>query len=266
MSVTGKLLDKKTILFIILGGIFLSNAILAELIGVKIFSLESSLGMQPASIPLLGGYTLDFNLTAGVIIWPVVFVTTDIINEYFGKEGVKKITWLSVIMIIYVFIIIFFVTSLPSAGFWLDLNNQDNEGNYFNIDFAFNTIFRQGMGIIAGSLIAFLLGQLLDVFVFQKLRKITGSRKLWLRATGSTLVSQLLDSFVVLIIAFYIFGNWSLPQVLSVGIINYIYKFIIAVVLTPLLYVGHYFIDNYLGKETAEKMIEEAAQKSQTFF
>ena len=258
--------QKKSTLFLILGGIFITNAVVAELIGVKIFSLESTFGWKPANISLFGEFLLDFNLTAGVIIWPVVFLTTDIINEYFGKEGVKKITYLTVILISYVFIVIGIVTLLPSAGFWLDLNSTDPSGNPFDIHFAFNKIFRQGLGIIIGSLVAFLLGQLLDVFVFQKLRKITGSKKIWLRATGSTLVSQLLDSFVVLMIAFFVFGNWSFSQVIAVGIINYIYKFSIAILITPLIYLAHYLIDGYLGKEMAEQMTEEAAEKSKSFF
>ena len=91
---------------------------------------------------------------------------------------------------------------------------------------------------------------------------------IWLRATGSTLVSQLLDSFVVLFVAFYIFGNppWPFKQIIAVGIINYIYKFFIAIVLTPLLYLGHNVIDNYLGKNIAEKMADDAAEKSKKLF
>jgi len=235
----------------VLSGIFLSNAIIAELIGVKIFSLESTLGLPPANIPLLGEFTLDFNLTAGVVIWPIVFVTTDVINEYFGKEGVRKISFLTVYLIGYIFLIIVIVTILPPAEFWIDLNNIDASGNSFNIDYAFNKIFRQGLGIIIGSLTAFLIGQLVDVFVFQRLRKVTGAKMIWLRATGSTLVSQFIDSFLVLGIAFYIFGNWSLSQVIAVGIINYMYKFSMAILLTPLIYLAHFLIDNYLGKESA---------------
>jgi uncharacterized PurR-regulated membrane protein YhhQ (DUF165 family) len=67
---------------------------------------------------------------------------------------------------------------------------------------------------------------------------------------------------VVLGIAFYIFGNWSLTQVLAVGIINYIYKATSAIVLTPLLYVAHHFIDRYLGKEHAEELANESAMSS----
>lgn len=260
--------QKKTYLFLVLGGIFITNAVVAELIGVKIFSGEASLGLQPARIRVFQDFVLDFNLTAGAIIWPIVFITTDIINEYFGKEGVKRISYFTAILIIYVFIVIALVTHLPPAAFWLNINSTDPNGNPFNINFAYSQIFRQGLGIIIGSLTAFLIGQLLDVFVFQKLRKITGEKMIWLRATGSTLVSQLVDSFVVLFIAFYLFANppWTLKQVIAVGIINYIYKFVVAIVLTPLLYVAHSIIDKYLGKEEAHILAEESAQKSEGFF
>jgi hypothetical protein len=252
--------NKKNTLFIVLSGIFLTNALLAELIGVKIFSAEGTLGFPPAQIALFGDFVLDFNLTAGAVIWPIVFITTDVINEYFGKKGVKKISYLTVVFIAYSFIVIYLVTELTPAQFWLNVNSTDAEGNPFDINYAFQTIFRQGLGIILGSLLAFLIGQLLDVFVFQKLRRLTGANKIWLRATGSTLVSQLVDSFVVLFIAFYIFGNWPFMQVLAVGIVNYIYKFSVAILLTPLLYLAHYLIDNYLGQELADNMMEEASQ------
>lgn len=254
---------KRTYLFLVLSGIFISNALLAELIGVKIFSAEALLGLPGARIPI-GGERLDFNLTAGVIIWPVVFITTDIINEYFGKAGVKKVSILTVILILYAFLVITAVTGLPPAQFWLDINNADPSGRPFDINFAFNSIYRQGLGIILGSVAAFLLSQFLDATVFHWLRHFTGSKKIWLRATGSTLVSQIIDSLVVLFIAFFVFGNWSLKQVLSVALINYIYKFSVAILLTPLLYLAHYLIDNYLGEKQAEWQIQEAAVESES--
>ena len=256
---------KKTNLFIILSAVFLTNAIIAEIIGVKIFSVESTMGLEPVQLKLFGGFVLDFNLTAGAVIWPIVFVTTDVINEYFGKKGVRKISFITAALIAYIFVVIYLVTKLVPAQFWLELNNSDNDGNSFNIDYAFRTIFRQGLGIIIGSLTAFLIAQLLDVIIFQKLRRVTGKKMIWLRATGSTLVSQLIDSFVVLGIAFYIFGNWNIQQVFSVGIINYIYKFVVAIALTPLLYVAHYFIDNYLGQDVADRMAEEAGEDHSIF-
>ena len=262
--------DKRTNLFIVLAGIFITNALIAEMVGVKIFSLENSLGFQPAQIPLLSDWVLDFNLTAGVMLWPVVFITTDIINEYFGQEGVKKISYLTIILISYGFLIILLVTWLEPAQFWLDVNGKDENGAPFNMDYAFNKVFLQSSKIIVASLFAFLIGQLLDVFVFHKLRRVTGSKMLWLRATGSTLISQLVDSFVVLFVAFYLLADaevkWSFTQVISVGIINYIYKFCVALVLTPTLYIAHFLIDRYLGHERADKMMDQAAQSSEKFF
>ncbi len=262
--------DKKQTLFVVLASIFLTNAILAEMIGIKIFSAEATMGLPPANIPLFGDWVLDFNLTAGVVIWPVVFITTDVINEYFGKKGVRKISYLAVGCISYAFLVIYLITLLPPADFWLNVNSTDAEGNPFNINYAFKVIFRQGLGIIVGSLVAFLIGQLLDVFVFQKLRKLTGSKMIWLRATGSTLVSQFIDSFVVLGIAFYILApegsKWSLAQLVSVGTINYIYKFGVAILLTPVIYLAHHLIDNYLGKDLSNQMQDEAAAGSEGFF
>ncbi len=254
--------QKKNRLFIILSGIFLTNAIVAEMIGVKIFSGEGTLGLQPAHLNMFG-FEMDFNLTAGAVIWPVVFITSDLINEYFGKPGVKRISYLTAGLIAYAFVVIFITMKLPPAQWWQDANNKDVAGNYFNMDFAFNKIFGQGQRIIIGSLTAFLLGQLVDVFVFHKMRKLTGNKMLWLRATGSTLVSQFIDSFVVLFIAFY--GTFSNTQIMAIGFTNYIYKFCVAILLTPLIYLGHYLINQFLGKENAEKIAEESASESNSF-
>jgi len=241
---------KKQQLYLVLSGIFLVNALLAEIIGVKIFSVEKTFG-------------LTGSLSAGVLVWPVVFIGTDVINEYFGRKGVLRITFLTVGLILYAFLVILGTTRLAPADFWLDLNKADAQGRPFDIEFAYQSIFRQGLGIIVGSLTAFVIGQVLDATVFQAFRRVTGSRFIWLRATGSTLVSQLVDSFVVLYVAFYVFGNWPLAQVLSVATFNYWYKCAAAVLLTPLLYLAHYLIDRYLGPaETAELQEEAFVNKS----
>lgn len=253
--------QKRNRLFIILAGIFITNALLAEIIGVKIFSVEATVGLAPAHINIMG-FTMDFNLTAGVLIWPVVFITTDLINEYFGKPGVKQISYLTAFLITYAFIIIFFAMQLPPADWWVQ--SKDADGNPVNMHIAFNKILGQGQRIIIGSLAAFIIGQLTDVFVFQKLRQATGSKWLWLRATGSTLISQLVDSFVVLFIAFY--GVYPTQQIVAIGITNYIYKFAVAILLTPIIYLGHSLIDNYLGKENAQKIAADAADRSKGFF
>lgn len=250
--------DKSNRLFYILGAFFIANAILAEFIGVKIFSLEKTLGLEPLNLTLFGYENLSFNLTAGVLLWPIVFIMTDIINEYFGRKGVRFLSFTAAGLIAYAYAMVYFSISLTPADFWII---RDTPSGQLNMQLAFNTIFGQGLWIIVGSLVAFLIGQLVDVTVFHYFKAITGSSKIWLRATGSTLVSQFIDSFVVLFIAFYIGAGWDLKLVLAIGVVNYIYKFFIAVFLTPLLYLIHFVIDKYLGKELSDKLQIEATLK-----
>jgi uncharacterized integral membrane protein (TIGR00697 family) len=250
--------DKKNRLFYILGSFFIANALLAEFIGVKIFSLEKSIGILPVDLTIFGISNLSFNLTAGVLLWPVVFIMTDIINEYYGRKGVRFLSFTAAGLILYAFLMVYFAMQLYPADFWTERSTPNGP---LNMDVAFNVIFGQGLWIIVGSLTAFLIGQLVDVTVFHFVKRRTGNPKIWLRATGSTVVSQFIDSFVVLFIAFYIGAGWDLKLVLVIGLVNYIYKFIVAVSLTPILYVIHFFIDLYLGKDVAEQLMKEAADK-----
>jgi uncharacterized integral membrane protein (TIGR00697 family) len=239
--------NKKLRLFIILSGLFLANALVAEIIGVKIFSFEKLIHIPSLNWPFIGSQKLNMDLSVGILIWPFVFILSDIINEYFGKPGVRLLSFLAAALIGYSFFIIYGGTILPPANFWMSINGTDAHGNAFDINYAYSTIFRQGLGIIIGSITAFLVGQLIDMYAFQWIKKLTGHKKLWLRATGSTAISQLIDSFLILIIAFYWLGNWSLEQVLAVGVMQYIYKMTLAVALTPVIYWMHYVIDRYLG-------------------
>lgn len=250
--------DKSTRLFYILGAFFLANAILAEFIGVKIFSLEETFGQNPININLLGIDKLSFNLSAGVLLWPAVFIMTDIINEYFGRKGVKFLSFTAAGLILYAFLMVYFAILLSPAEFWIE---QTTSNGLINMEHAFEAIFGQGLWIIAGSIVAFLIGQLVDVTVFHLVKAKTGNEKIWLRATGSTLVSQFIDSFVVLFIAFYIGAGWDFKLVIAIGIMNYTYKFLIAIALTPMLYIIHFIIDMYLGKDLAHKLMEEATEK-----
>ena len=253
--------DKKNHLFLILGGFFITNTLVAEFIGIKIFSLEKTLGLVPLDLKLFGVDGLGFNLTAGVMLWPVVFVMTDIINEYYGKKGVRLLSNMAVVLILYAFLMIFTAINLIPNDWWQFQSglSSNSEQSLSDMDLAFRRIFGQGLWIIVGSLVAFLVGQIIDVMVFHRIKKATGEKKVWLRATGSTMVSQFIDSYVVLIIAFYVGADWDLVRVLAIGTVNYIYKFSLAILLTPLIYLGHYFIDRYLGKDKAAQMKLEAA-------
>ena len=250
---------KESRLFLILGSFLIANAILAEFIGVKIFTVEGSLGIPKFDINMFGVKDLSFNMSAGVVTWPIIFIMTDIINEYFGVKQVRFLSVLASILICYAFLVVGFAMGLEPSDFWI---NQSVNGEAINMNTAFNSIFGQGMWIIVGSIIAFLVGQMVDVLIFHKIKNSTGERFLWLRATGSTVVSQFIDSFVVIFIAFYINPqySWSWQMVAAIGLVNYTYKFIVAILMTPLLYGVHKIIDRYLGKELSAKLISEAAR------
>ncbi len=250
-------------LFLLLGGFFVANALVAEFIGVKIFALEPTLGIQPFNFNLFGEVgSLQFS--AGVLMWPIVFLMTDVINEYYGQRGIRFLSFMTVGLIIYAFFMVYGAIQLAPAGFWVE---QNATRGVPDMQAAFSAVLGQGLLIIVGSVLAFLIGQIVDVMTFHWIKRATGDKMIWLRATGSTLVSQLVDSFVVLYVAFKlgpeITGQtkpWAWSLLLAVGTVQYIYKFSLAIILTPLIYLGHGLIDRYLGHELAEKMKHQATQ------
>ncbi len=248
--------DRATRLFIALAAFFCVNAVLAEFIGVKIFALEDTLGIDPLAWNLFG-QTGSLNFTAGTLLWPIVFVFTDVINEFYGKRGVRMISWIAVALILYGFVFAFAAIHLAPASWWVDAAKDQGVPDYQK---AFAAVFGQGLWTIGGSVIAFLLGQLIDVSVFHRIRRATGERFVWLRATGSTAVSQLVDSFVVLYIAFVLGPQqWPTSLFLAVSTVNYAYKMLAAVALIPLIYLMRRAIIGYLGAARADQLRSEAA-------
>jgi queuosine precursor transporter len=210
---------RKDLVFIVLAGFFITNAIVAELIGGK---LVNFFGLFTQSI--------------GIILWPVVFILTDLINEHYGKAGVRKLTFITVGLITYMFVIISIGLQINAV----DFSPVSNE--------AFSQVFGQSQWIILGSIIAFLASQLIDVYVFWLFRNRTGSKLIWLRATGSTVVSQLVDTFLVQFIAFVLPGKWAFDEFLRNASWGYTFKLLIALCLIPFIYIGHFAINKFLHK------------------
>lgn len=224
-------MDKRIALFASLSAVFLTALVIAETTGGKL-------------IQLTVGDSLVFTMTMGVIPFPITFLVTDIINEYYGRRGIRFVTFLGMGMVLMALVILQVDMAIPAAV----ISPVTDE--------AFNSVFGVSARIFIGSLVAYVIGQLIDISVFHALRERTGGKMLWLRATGSTLVSQLVDSFVVLTIAFL--GPLSMGQILQIGVTNYFYKFLIALSLTPFLYLVHSLVDRYLGKDLAGQMMREA--------
>jgi len=212
--------SKKDLVFIILAGIFITNAVTAELIGGKLIQIG------------------PFVMSIGILPWPIVFLTTDLINEYFGKQGVKKLSYITAGLIAYSFLVLFLAISIPAAKGISPVNDEQ-----------FYAVFGQSMWIIVGSIIAFLVSQLIDVTVFSYFKNKTGNKMIWLRTTGSTIISQLFDSFIVLGIAFWLPGKINSETFLSSALTGYTFKLGTAIALTPLIYLGHHLIKKYLAEE-----------------
>lgn len=225
--------SKRNLVFIVLAGIFITNAVVAELIGGKLIQIG------------------PFIMSIGIIPWPVVFITTDLINEYYGRSGVKKLTIITASLIVYAFVILFLAIKIPAAI-----------GISTVTDAQFYAVFGQSLWIIVGSLVAFLISQFIDVSIFWLLRDKTGGKMIWLRSTGSTIISQLIDTFVVLGIAFWLPGKMTTSVFLNAALTGYTFKLIIAIVLTPLIYVGHSAIEKYLGDEESHLVIKKVAEES----
>jgi uncharacterized integral membrane protein (TIGR00697 family) len=189
---------------------------------------------------LIGGKLIQFfglfTQSIGIILWPIIFILTDLINEHFGKDGVKKLTYITVGLISFAFIVLSIAINIPATPF-SPVNNE-----------VFKTVFGQSQWIIVGSIIAFLISQLVDVYTFLFFKKITGNKFIWLRATGSTLISQLVDTFVVQYIAFVLPSKWTLDEFITNASYGYAFKLIIAIALIPLIYVGHALINKFLEK------------------
>lgn len=247
-----KLISNKGLrLFIILGGFFVANALVAEFIGVKVFAFENTMGWEP-----LFGNEGPFMFSAGTLLWPIVFIMTDLINEYFGMRGVRLLSYLAAGLISYAFLMVYLAIQMSPADFWI---GQNQATGVDDMQIAFANVFGQSNWIIIGSLVAFLIGQVIDAYVFHRVRVWLGEQKVWLRATLSTAVSQLFDSFIVLYIAFVLGPpKWELALFFEVGTNNYVYKLIMAIVLIPLLYLVRYFINRYLGEKNAQRLKKEA--------
>ena len=209
--------SKKDTVYVILAGLFITNAVVAELIGGKLIQL--------------GPYVMS----VGILPWPIVFITTDLINEYFGEKGVKKVSLITASLIAYCFVLLYFALKIPAV-----------KGANLVSDDQFNGVFGQSMWIIVGSISAFMVSQLIDVTVFHFFKNKTGNKMIWLRSTGSTVISQLFDSFIVLGIAFWMTGKMTTEVYIASAFTGYFVKLIIAVCLTPLIYLGHSLIEKYI--------------------
>lgn len=222
--------EKRQWLFVFLAGMFITSAVTAELISNKLIDI-------PLNFHLLGSDIGPFTTIVGVLPWPVVFLLTDLMNEFYGKKAVRRLSWITAILIAYCFLIVSVAMELPA---------KEIEGSTLATDQEFSKVFGQAQMVIVGSIAAFLFSQLVDVLVFHWLKSKTGNRFIWLRSTGSTIFSQLIDTYIVLYIGFVLPGNLTWDSFMEIAPTNYFLKILIALSLTPLIYAGHFAVRRFL--------------------
>lgn len=233
--------------------LFTGFFVAANLFGAKLWEF-TLFGIRPTDVGLPGD---TFVATAGIFAFPLTFVLTDIVNEYFGKRVVRTFTWLAIAVNLVLQPIALGAAAAPTVSFTPGVDAATAHK-------AYELAFASTWTITIASLVAFAIGQFIDVATFSWLRRRTGGRMIWLRAQGSTVVSQLVDTLVVIYLAFYVLPamvgdpHMSAADAWRVSLTNYIYKFAIAVLLTPLLYFVRGLVVGWLGGDEAARMAHDA--------
>jgi queuosine precursor transporter len=184
--------------------------------------------MSMKTIPLFKIFAYQLNVSVGIFVFPILFAINDVINEVKGKERAKQLVFSSLIMVTIIMAYSIFVTWLPESA-------RFNDGE------AYNLIFSRAARISFASLMAFLVSGLLDVAIFHRIKVKTKGKMLWLRSNVSNFISQFLDTFIFITIAFYSFQyglNSNLSFIFSIVIPYWLLKCFMSVVETPLTYWG----------------------------
>jgi hypothetical protein len=218
-------LDKRVRLFVVLAAAFCTALVVADIIGVKLF--EFHLGPLKAV------------MSVAMIAFPVTFVLTDLLNEFYGKKAARFVTWLGLGMALFTFAVIHIASGIE----WAPVTRApDYRGT---VETAFNNVFGGSQRILIASMVAYVAGQFTDISVFHVLKRLAHNRWLWLRATGSTVVSQLIDTVVFQTVAWV--SVLPTEVVLNIILTSYAVKLLVAVGLTPVIYAAHAVVERLLG-------------------
>ena len=194
--------------YLVLSGVFIASLVTCNLIANKFVTVDM-------------GFKV-FIVSAGILPYPLTFLVTDLISELYGQKKANLVVFAGFIASMFVLLFL-----------WL--------GGQFNAipeslvsDDIYNSVFRNAWRIIAASMIAYLFAQFIDVRIFHFWKKLTNGKHLWLRNNGSTVASQLVDTILVIFILFA--GVWSTDQIFSAIIDGWLFKMLMALIDTPIIY------------------------------
>ena len=221
-------------LFLLLAGLFLGALVMTNAIAGKFFVL---FGKQ---------------LSAGVIAYPLTFLVTDLISELYGRKRATLVVKVGFVVSVFVTLIVLIANAAPLSA------DSPVTGE------AFNMVFGLLPGIVFGSMIAYLIAQYFDVQIFEFWRRLTKGRYLWLRNNGSTVFSQMIDTVLVVTIALVIWPQIdAFPETTPISwetwkevvLWQYLFKAFIALVDTPIFYVGTAVFQRWIAAEPTDQSV-----------
>lgn len=228
--------DIRTRVYIWLAAVFVASLMIADITGSKFFHFD----LFTIRLPFVGSYNFVTH-SVGMFSFPITFLLTDLVNEYYGRRGARRLTYIGLAMSGLAFTLIYLARKAPVS----EISPIQQP--------AFDAVFGMSNRLYVASLTAYLAGQMSDIWLFGVIKRFTGGRMVWLRATGSTIVSQMIDSFLVTAILFAATTNpkthtaYTMHEIMETAATGYILKFLIAVGLTPIIYAGRWFIHARFG-------------------
>ncbi len=220
-------LDTRGKLFLALSALFVTSLVVGDIIGGKLMG-----------VPLFGATHF---LSVGFIPFPITFLLTDLLNEFYGKQAARTVTWVGFGMAVFTLVVLTVAVAVPwhpetLTPEWKGLTPAP-----------YDAVFASGRQILVASMTAYVVAQLIDIAVFTRIKALTRGRFLWLRATGSTVISQLVDTVIIQSLVWS--GNLSIPKLTNLVIASWVGKVLIALLLTPLIYAGHAIVERVLKIE-----------------
>ena len=228
--------DVRTHVYLWLSGLFITSLLIADITGSKFFHFD----LFTVSLPWIGSYNFVTH-SVGMFAFPITFLLTDLVNEYYGKRAARRLTYLGLAMSGFAFLLIF--AGRKASVSEISPISQD----------AFDAVFAMSNRLYIASLTAYFVGQMCDIWTFSAIKTLTNGKWVWLRATGSTVISQAIDSFLVTSILFFSTINpkthaaYTWHEIIETAATGYILKFLIAIGLTPVIYLGRWIIRTYFG-------------------
>jgi uncharacterized integral membrane protein (TIGR00697 family) len=234
--------------FLLLAGLFLGSMTMLNILGISRFIKLHQLDWQLASGEV---WPITFAVAIGVLPYPLTFICTDFISEFYGRRRANWLVTVGLILNVWVVFILWLGGILPGAFEGPTIEGVPHDAN--GSPTAFFQIRHLAFGAVAASMLAYVAAQFCDVYLFHFWKRVTGGRHLWLRNNGSTLISQLVDSVAVILITHFfatsLTSQANVPDWVELGVLvltSYAFKMIVALLDTIPFYFGVAWLKQYL--------------------